>query len=153
MKIKLVVAAAAVSALAIGAASVATSSPEGTKAIEARHEAMEHIGNAMGSLAAIAKKEAPFDAAVVAKNAGAIAENLEKAASFFPEGSEKGEAETWAKPEIWANYSDFEMKLEAAQVEAQALKAVTKEAAFGPALGKLGNSCKSCHQDYRRPKH
>ena len=35
---------------------------------------------------------------------------------------------------------------------AEALKAVTEEAAFRPALGKLGNSCKSCHQDYRRPK-
>ena len=30
--------------------------------------------------------------------------------------------------------------------------AVTDEAAYRPALGKLGNSCKSCHQDYRRPK-
>jgi cytochrome c556 len=150
---KLVMAAAAVSALAVGSATVAMSSPEGTKAIEARHEAMEHIGDAMGSLAAIAKKEAPFDAAVVSKNAGAIAENLEKASSLFPEGSEKGDVETWAKPEIWANYSDFEMKMETAKVDARALADVTEEAAFGPALGKLGNSCKSCHQDYRRPKH
>ena len=150
---KLVVAAAAVSALAIGTATVATSSPEGTKAIQARHEAMEHVGDAMGALAAIAKREAPFDAAVVAKNAGAIAENLEKASTLFPEGSDKGDVETWAKAEIWANYSDFELKMETAQVEATALANVTGEAAFGPALGKLGNSCKSCHQDYRRPKH
>jgi cytochrome c556 len=29
---------------------------------------------------------------------------------------------------------------------------VTEESAFRPALGKLGNSCKECHQTYRRPK-
>jgi cytochrome c556 len=150
---KLVVAAVAVAALAIGTASVATSSPEGTKAIEARVEAMEHVGGAMGPLAAIAKKEAPFDAAVVAKNAGVIAEELKKAATLFPEGSDKGDAETWAKAEIWANFADFELKMQTARAQAEALQAVTEEAAFRPALGKLGNSCKSCHQTYRRPKH
>ena len=33
------------------------------------------------------------------------------------------------------------------------VESVTEESAFMPALGKLGNSCKSCHQDYRRPKN
>ena len=149
---KLVAAATAVAILAIGAASVATSSPEGTEAIKARQEAMESIGDAMGSLAAIAKKEAPFDAAVVEKNAGAIAAGLKKAGALFPEGSDKGDAETWAKAEIWTDFADFELKTQTARTEAEALQAVTEEAAFGPALGKLGSSCKSCHQAYRRPK-
>ena len=142
----------AVAALAIGAASVATSGPEGTAAIKARQEAMEAVGGSIGALAAIAKGEAPFDAAVVEKNAGTIAENLKKSAALFPEGSETGETETWAKAEIWANFADFEKKLKESHAAAEALKAVTEEAAFRPALGKLGNSCKSCHQDYRRPK-
>ena len=149
---KLVVAVAAVAVLAIGAASVATSSPEGTAAIKARHEAMESVGDAMGPLAAIAKGEAPFDAAVVEKNGGAIAEGMKKAAALFPEGSDKGDAETWAKKEIWTNFADFELKMQTARAQAEALQAVTEETAFRPALGKLGSSCKSCHQDYRRPK-
>ena len=149
---KLVVAVAAVAVLAFGAASVATSSPEGTAAIEARHEAMESVGNAIGPLAAIAKGEAPFDAAVVEKNAGTIAEGLKKSATLFPEGSDKGDAETWAKEEIWTDFADFELKMQTARAQAEALQAVTEEAAFRPALGKLGNSCKSCHQTYRRPK-
>ena len=61
---KLALAAVAVVVLAIGAAAVATSSPEGTAAITARHEARKDIGDAMGPLAAIAKGGAPFDAAV-----------------------------------------------------------------------------------------
>jgi cytochrome c556 len=149
---KLAVAVATVSGLAIGAASVAVSSPEGTAAITARHDAMEAIGDAMGSLAAIAKGEAPFDAAVVDKSAGTIAENLQKAATLFPEGSEKGDVETWAKAEIWSNYPDFELMMETARVDAEALQSVTEEAAFRPALGKLGSSCKNCHEMYRRPK-
>jgi cytochrome c556 len=103
--------------------------------------------------AAIAKGEAPFDASVVEKNAGTIAENLKTAATLFPEGSDKGDAETWAKEEIWSNFADFELKMQTARAQAEALQAVTEEAAYAPALGKLGNSCKSCHQDYRRPKH
>jgi len=142
---KLVVAVAAVAVLAFGAASVATSSPEGTAA-------MESVGNAIGPLAAIAKGEAPFDAAVVEKNAGTIAEGLKESGALFPEGSDKGDAETWAKEEIWTDFADFELKMQTARAQAEALQAVTEEAAFRPALGKLGNSCKSCHQTYRRPK-
>jgi cytochrome c556 len=149
---KVVVAAAAVAVLAIGVASVATSSPEGTAAIKARHEAMEAVGDAMGPLGAIAKGEAPFDAAVVEKNAGIITENLKKAATLFPDGSDKGDVETWAKAEVWSSSADFELKMQTARAQAEALQAVTEEAAFRPALGKLGSSCKSCHQDYRRPK-
>jgi cytochrome c556 len=150
--VKLVVAAGAVAVLAVGVASVATSSPEGTAAIKARQEAMEGIGSAMGPLAAIAKGETPFDAAVVKKNAEAIAEGLKKSGALFPEGSDEGDVETWAKKEIWANSADFELKMQTARSQAEALGAVTDEAAYRPALGKLGNSCKSCHQDYRRPK-
>jgi cytochrome c556 len=150
--LKLVVAAAAVAVLAVGAATVATSGPEGTAAIKARQEAMEAIGDAMGPLAAIAKGEASFDAAVVKENAGTIAENLKKAGALFPAGSDKGDVETWAKEEIWTNVADFELKMQTARAQAEALQAVTAEADYRPALGKLGSSCKSCHQDYRRPK-
>ena len=150
---KWVVATLAVVALAAGMAAVATSSPEGTKAIEARQESMEGIGDAMGPLAAIAKGEAPFDAAVVERNAGTIAEELKKSGALFPEGSDEGDAETWAKPGIWKDFADFELKMQTARAHAEALQSVTDEASFRPALGKLGSSCRGCHQTYRRPKN
>jgi len=142
-------ATALIAALAVAGASVATSSMD---VIKDRHEAMEDVGDAMKKLGAIAKKEAPFDAGVVEKNAGIIAEALKKAADLFPEGSDKGDVETWAKPEIWSDYADFEEKLGTAEAEAVALQSVALETAFGPALGKLGNACKACHKSYRRPK-
>lgn len=140
---------AVVATMVLGAVSVATSSAD---VIKDRQEAMEGVGGAMKNLAAIAKKEAPFDAGVVQKNAATIEDHLRDASRLFPEGSGQGDIETWAKSEIWSNYADFEVKLEKAQVEAEALKSVTEESAFGPAMGALGSACKSCHTDYRRPK-
>jgi len=147
--IKHALAAALVVALAAGTASMADSE---TDAIKDRQQAMKDVGGAMQNLAAIAKKEAPFDSGVVKSNAGTIAEALKKAAALFPEGSDKGDLETWAMPEIWSDLSDFEEKFQTAEAEAIALQSVKVESAFLPALGKLGNSCKACHQSYRRPK-
>jgi len=123
-----------------------------TDAIEGRQQAMKDVGAAMQNLAAIAKKEAPFDVGVVRSNAATIAEALKKAADLFPEGSDKGNVETWAQPEIWSDASDFEKKRETAEAAAVALQSVSVESAFPPALGELGNACKACHQTYRRPK-
>lgn len=151
-KIKRLAGVVLAAGLMAGAVSLALSGTGGTVAIKARHEAMETIKESMGSLVAIAKKQAPFDAAVVQKNAGVIAGQLEKAATLFPPGSESGEAETWAKPEVWSDPEGFAKSLEQAQVAARAMMAVAEEKDFGPALGNLGNSCKGCHETYRRPK-
>jgi cytochrome c556 len=142
-------AAALVAVLAVGTASMAGST---TDAIKDRQQAMKDVGGAMQNLAAIAKKESPFDAGVVQRNAVTIAEALKKAAVLFPEGSDKGDVESWAMPEIWSDPTDFEKKFEMAEAEAVTLQSVTFESAFPPALGKLGNACKTCHQTYRRPK-
>jgi cytochrome c556 len=123
-----------------------------TDAIEARQQAMKDVGAAMQNLAAIAKKQAPFDAGVVESNAATIAEGLKRAAGLFPEDSDQGEVETWAQPEVWSDPSDFAKKFEKAEAAALAMGSVTVESAFAPALGELGNTCKACHQTYRRPK-
>jgi cytochrome c556 len=124
-----------------------------TEAIQQRHEAMEAIGEAMGTLGAMAKKEQPFDAEIVQASAASIAEHLAQAAELFPEGSDKGDAQTWAKPEIWTDREQFDKSLEVAHQAAIELQSVTEAEAFLPALGKLGNGCKSCHDLYRLPKN
>lgn len=117
-----------------------------------RQEAMEKIGESMKALGGMARGEAPFDAAAVEKYAKTIAEQLDHAKGFFPEGSGQGSTETWAKPEIWANKADFENTLKSAHEAAVALATVREEAAYRPALGKLGQNCRTCHDNYRRPK-
>jgi cytochrome c556 len=136
-------------ALVVGTASMAGSN---TDAIKARQQAMKDVGGAMQNLGAIAKKETPFDAEMVKSNAGTIAEALKKAAALFPDGSDRGDVETWSMPEIWSERADFDQKFDTAETAAIALQSISVESAFLPALGELGNTCKACHQTYRRPK-
>ena len=120
--------------------------------IEDRQANMKNVGKAMGALAAIAKKEAPFDAGVVNTNATSLGDNVKQAKAHFPDGSATGDTETWAKSEIWQNKADFDAKADKAVEAAMQMASVTEEADFGAALGALGGTCKACHEDYRRPK-
>ena len=140
--------------LALGAlASLASAqSPAATDAFKARHAAMEQVGDAMKVLGAIAKKQAPFDAAIVKKNATTIDEKLAEASKNFTPGSDKV-AKTRAKAEIWTSREDFDRLLGEARTAAAALGKVSDEAAYRPALGALGQSCKSCHDMYRAPEN
>jgi len=138
--------------LALGTAAFATAQEPAVNAdAQARHEAMEQVGDAMKALGAIARGQAPFDAAVVKKSATTIADSLTAAEKHFPPGSDTGK--TRAKAEIWTNRADFDRIMKESQTAATALAAVTEEAAYRPALGTLGTSCKSCHDMYRAPEH
>ena len=139
--------ASLVVALSVGGAAAIVIAAD---AYQDRHMAMETVGDAMKSLGAIAKKQAPFDAAVVKANATTIADHLKVAQGLFPAGS--GGGESLAKPEIWTDPAGFEKKMKDAQAAAVALKSVSDEAAYGPALGALGSTCKGCHDKYRLPK-
>jgi len=139
--------ASLVVAVSVAGAAVAVVAAE---AFHERHMAMEAVGDAMKPLGAIAKKQAPFDAAVVKANATTIADSLKKASALFPAGSGGGESR--AKPEIWTDAAGFEKGMKDAHAAAVALQSVSDEAAFGPALGALGSTCKGCHDKYRLPK-
>ena len=147
MRISKQAVASLVVALSVGGAAVAVIAAD---AFQDRHMAMEAVGDAMKSLGAMAKKAAPFDAAVVKASATTIADNLKKAQGLFPAGSGGGESR--AKPEIWSDAAGFEKGMKDAQAAAVALQSVSDEAAYGPALGALGGNCKSCHDQYRIPK-
>jgi cytochrome c556 len=114
-----------------------------------RHEAMEHVNDAMKVLAAMAKGQQPFDASVVQTQATTIVERLQQASKLFPPGSDAGE--THAMPEVWSDRPGFEKAMEDAQAAARALQGVKDEASFRPALGALGKGCKNCHDKYRMP--
>jgi cytochrome c556 len=147
-KLRMLTALAVVAAVA----SITLAAVTGTAAIKERQKAMGDIGKAMEAFGAIVKKQAPFDAEIVKASAETIADRLNEAADLFPDGSDTGDVETWAKPEIWSDRESFQKGLKAATAAAVAMQSVTDEAAFGPALGALGNGCKTCHDAYRRPK-
>jgi cytochrome c556 len=68
---------------------------------------------------------------------------------IWPEGSAEG---TRAKPEIWANWTDFTSKIDALQEATAALLAAAESGdleATSDAAGNVGRACRSCHGDYR----
>ena len=146
-KLRIWSAAAAALVVAVSAAMAAT------EVIKQRQKAMQGVYEEMGTFAAIAKKEQPFNAEVVQASAAKMAEHLAKSAELFPEGSDTGDAQTWAKPEIWSDRGRFDELMESTHQAAVDMQSVTEAGELMPALGKLGNGCKSCHELYRLPKN
>jgi cytochrome c556 len=134
-------------AVAVSAAAITA-----TDAIKQRQKAMEGVRDGLMTLGAIAKKEQPFDAGVVKASAAKIADHLAEAAELFPAGSDKGEVQTWSKPEIWTDRENFDEIFKTTVQAAVDMQSVSETEAFPPALGKLGSGCKSCHDLYRIPK-
>ncbi len=67
----------------------------------------------------------------------------------WPEGSAEG---TRAKPEIWANWSDFMSRITALQETTAALVSAAESGnmeATSEAAGNVQRACRSCHGDYR----
>lgn len=141
-------ASTAAAAFGLGfAASVCFAGP-----IEDRQQLMKDNGAAIKALAQMAQGETPFDAAAAKKHAETLVNDFEKLKDLFPEGSDKGPPETWAKPEIWSDREGFEkVRLEAVEAS-KAATAVTEAGQLGGAVGAIGETCKSCHEKYRLPK-
>jgi len=74
---------------------------------------------------------------------------------LWPEGSDSMSLDgTRAMPSIWDEHDDFLAKWGAfgdAAAEMQKIAASGQEA-LGPAMGKLGGTCKACHDKHRAPE-
>ena len=77
--------------------------------------------------AAIAKGEAPFDAAKVQTIFATFVEAAEKAPALFPDNSKTG-GKTEALPSIWKNKADLEARLAKFGADAKAAHDTTKDA-------------------------
>jgi len=116
-----------------------------------RHEGMEDIGDAMKLVSRELKGQAP-DLAKVRDGAGTIARLAPQVTGWFPPGTGPDVGKTDAKPAIWQKPEDFAAKRDAFQKAAAAFDAAAKGsdlAAIRAAHGKLGKSCKACHDLYR----
>lgn len=125
-------------------------------AVEARHGLMLLLAGNVGTLGAMAKGTAPYDAAVAdraASNIVALSSVLSP--DLFPEGSAYGAAaDSYALPAIWTNGDDFLAKI----ADMNAAAAAMQTAAAGGAeslqggMAALGGACSACHKAYRQPE-
>ena len=127
-------------------------SPEQTA--EARRGYFALVGTEFGPLAAMAKGEMPYDAAT----AKAHAADLVTLATYTQDdllvsGTSLAElpGKTRAEAAIFADLPGYQAAGQAFYDAVIALNAVAGDGpeALAPAVGKLGGTCKGCHDDFR----
>lgn len=119
--------------------------------VKQRQAAMILQGKYFGPMAAMAQGKAPFNAAVIARNADYL-EVLSKLAWDGFDPSTSGE-KSRALPEIYSNAAKFKAAQDAFQANAAKLAAAAKggdEAAIKAAIGAVGKDCSGCHDAFRQ---
>jgi cytochrome c556 len=146
-------AAAAVAALlACGTAAAQFKSAD--DAIEYRQGALAVMGHHFGHIGAMVNGKLPFDAKAAQADADLVQTLSRLPWPAFVEGSDKGD--TSAKPEVWSQPDKFRaaaarLQDATAKLAAAAAKA-TKPDDLKAAFGAAAETCKSCHDDFRK-KH
>ena len=135
----------AVAALVLAASLAAAQS----NPIAARKALMKANGEQAKIGAAIAKGEAPFDAAKVQTIFATFMEAAEKAPALFPDNSKTG-GKTEALPAIWKNKPDFEARFAKFGADAKAAQAEVNDLAGFKARWStlIRNNCTGCHEKY-----
>jgi cytochrome c556 len=123
------------------------------KAMQARHDGFEQIGDSMKKITDTLKGGGSLDPALVdaSHTINGLAPQLK---DWFPPGSgpETGR-KTAAKPEIWTQPDEFARKREIFVSEATKLAQLadaSDAAGFAAQVPKLGQACKGCHEQFRK---
>jgi cytochrome c556 len=120
-------------------------------AVKYRKAALTVMGAHFGRIGAVVKGEKPYDKAAVEHDA-AIVETMSKLPwhAFVPNSET---ADSKAKPEIWKEQDKFKAAAEKMQGEVAKLHAATRSGNLDQiktAFGATGQSCKACHDDFRK---
>lgn len=108
----------------------------------------------LGILGAMAKGEVEYDAGAAQAAADSLAAvTTVSQGPLWPAGSDNFnlEGQTRALPSIWYDNADFVEKWDALGEAAVAMQAAAGEgqAAIGPALAQVGQTCQACHEAHR----
>ncbi len=121
--------------------------------VKQRVAAMTLIGKYFGPLGGMAQGKVPFDANIVARNAGYL-EVLTKLPWDGFDASTQNEKSA-ALPEVWKDPAKFKAAQDLVQKQVANVVAVAKggnEAAIKAALGDVGKACGNCHNTFREKK-
>lgn len=146
---RFLVAGLAVAVLGLGSLA---SEPAFADAVKDRQAAMKSISKANKTLRAAAKDG---KAAEVEKQAKMIVALADKIPALFPKGTDRGTLgakATRAKPEIWANWSDFQKKAGDLKSMAMQLASAAGKGDLSMAADGVNKACGGCHKAFRGPK-
>ena len=120
-------------------------------AVKYRKAAFTVMASHFGRIGAMANGRVPFDAKAAAESA-AIVETMSKLPwEAFGAGTDKGD--TRALPAIWTEQAKFKEGADKLQTAATQLTAAAKTGnldSVKTAFGAAGQTCKACHDAYRK---
>lgn len=142
-------------ALAIcGASSWGFAHTGATGMVKERMDLMKGMADSMKVMGAMFKGETAFDPAVVVEKAGFLAEHAPMILDMTPEGS--GDHPSEALPVIWQAWDDYVADADALAEEGSKLVEIAIDGADQAAMReqyvKLGKTCGTCHDRFRKPK-
>jgi cytochrome c556 len=118
-------------------------------AVQYRESAMFMMQQHFGRVAAMTNGRVPFDATSAAANAQIVAQLAKLPWPAFAEGTEGGKAQD----DIWkeqAKFKDLSAKMEAETAKLAEVAATGQLEAIKAQVGRVGASCKACHDDFRK---
>ncbi len=147
----------ALASIAVATAMASLSAPamaqfqKAEDAVKYRKAAFTVMGSHFGRIGAMANGRVPFDATAAADSAAIVETMSALPWEGFVAGTDKGD--TRAKPEIWAEQAKFKEGADKLQAETAKLAVAAKTGdldAVKTAFGAVGQSCKACHDTYRK---
>jgi len=120
-------------------------------AIKYRKSVMTVMSAHFGRIGAMVNNRVPFDAKVAADNSATVETMSKLPWPAFGAGTDKGE--TRALPAIWTEQAKFKESADKMQAEVAKLSAAAKTGnldAIKTAFGAAGQTCKACHDDFRK---
>jgi cytochrome c556 len=114
-----------------------------------RQNLMKNNQEQVRALTGMARGQAPFSAATAQAALQRLEQNAQQIPTLFPPGSTQGK--TAALPAIWEHKADFDAHAAKLQQDTRAAQsAITDQASLQAAIQRVGQSCGSCHETYRR---
>lgn len=150
MSRKLLVTLAGASLAALLAAQGAFAQVKPEVLVKQRQAKMILQGKYFGPLVAMARGKAPYDAAVVQRNAGFL-DNLTRMSWDGWDPSTK-DVQSRTLPAVYQNKAKFDEYVSKLENEASKLVSISKtgdEAAVKAQIGAVGKVCGGCHDDFR----
>lgn len=136
-------------------AAVATLAHEGaTGVVETRMDTMKSFASQLKALSSMIRGKSEFDSASATAAAQSISDYADKLPGYFPNGS--NEDPSRAAAAIWTDWDAFLVKIDQMKAQADDLRETAANASqasdISDGFQELGESCKSCHTQFRSPK-
>jgi len=111
------------------------------------------LGHNMGPLGGMLKGKVPFNAEVVKEKSTNINQLAKMIADTSKVDTSKFNVDSEALPAIWKDKDDYAEKIKALVLASERVSKIAltgSEADVKKALGKMGKTCGSCHDSYKK---